>query len=704
MPSIEVSEAAWPISRVHEAMVVLGLGARYLNSPPELELVGQSPSAGTATDRWIMRAAESLGLDAEPTSIIYDETRAALSRIGPALVPIDEDERWWLAIASANRKNVRVVGPSGDSIKLSIDMVRDTIAAKTDSEGDELIEPVLRVAGLSGVIGGRVRQELRHQIRSQRRIRRALMLRPHPGAKWWVILRTARIFRPLAVLLCSHVLGTLMLVLTWMALGSGALQGRTDPGWLIAAALLGLSQVPLSSLGTLAKGEFSLEGARVLKQRLLHGALRIDREETSREGVGHLMARVMESEAIESLALDGGLGAALASLEIVAAVAILIACQAWWVLFVLVLVVGLSGITLRRLAIKRRTWTDARLGLTHDLIERMIGHRTRITQEDPSRWHDTEDQALARTTALARESDDAEVTHRTLGRIFTALAVAALMPLWISGADSLRLAACVGGVLLAQGALKKLAAGIEQLVGAAISASRIEPLLRAATTRPVTGDPTLSVLPATANGAPVVELRGASLRYEGRLEPALRDANIQIWAGDRILCSGPSGGGKSSLAKLLAAFRAPTSGLALSDGLDLGSLGEEEWRTRVVLVPQFHENYIFVSSLAFNLLMGVQWPPEDEDLARAEAVCRALDLGPLIDRMPAGLMQPVGDSGWQLSHGERSRVFLARALLCRNARVLVLDESFGALDPSTLERCMQVTLHDAPALLIIAHP
>lgn len=58
---------------------------------------------------------------------------------------------------------------------MPIDMVRDTIAAKTDSEGDELIEPVLRVAGLSGVIGGRVRQELRHQIRSQRRIRRALM-------------------------------------------------------------------------------------------------------------------------------------------------------------------------------------------------------------------------------------------------------------------------------------------------------------------------------------------------------------------------------------------------------------------------------------------------------------------------------------------------------------------------------------------------
>ena len=95
--------------------------------------------------------------------------------------------------------------------------------------------------------------------------------------------------------------------------------------------------------------------------------------------------------------------------------------------------------------------------------------------------------------------------------------------------------------------------------------------------------------------------------------------------------------------------------------------------------------------------------PAPGDLEDAEAVCRALGLGPLIEKMPAGLQQQVGETGWQLSHGERSRVFLARALLQRSDLV-VLDESFGALDPVTVDACLRCALDRAPSLLVIAHP
>jgi ATP-binding cassette subfamily B protein len=71
--------------------------------------------------------------------------------------------------------------------------------------------------------------------------------------------------------------------------------------------------------------------------------------------------------------------------------------------------------------------------------------------------------------------------------------------------------------------------------------------------------------------------------------------------------------------------------------------------------------------------------------------------------MPSGLMQIVGETGWQLSHGERSRLFLARALLQR-AELIVLDESFAALDPDTLDRCLRCALARAPTLMVIAHP
>jgi hypothetical protein len=80
---------------------------------------------------------------------------------------------------------------------------------------------------------------------------------------------------------------------------------------------------------------------------------------------------------------------------------------------------------------------------------------------------------------------------------------------------------------------------------------------------------------------------------------------------------------------------------------------------------------IFAETFAFNLLMGRHWPPNDHDLSTAE-IAGELGLGALLTRMPAGLLQLVGEGGWQLSHGERSRLFMARALL-QGGDVMILD-------------------------------
>ena len=101
--------------------------------------------------------------------------------------------------------------------------------------------------------------------------------------------------------------------------------------------------------------------------------------------------------------------------------------------------------------------------------------------------------------------------------------------------------------------------------------------------------------------------------------------------------------------------------------------------------------------------MGRCWPPRPEDLEEAETICRELGLDSVLKRMPAGLLQMVGESGWQLSHGERSRLYIARALL-QGSDLLVLDESFASLDPQNLQRALSCVLERAGTLLVIAHP
>lgn len=150
-------------------------------------------------------------------------------------------------------------------------------------------------------------------------------------------------------------------------------------------------------------------------------------------------------------------------------------------------------------------------------------------------------------------------------------------------------------------------------------------------------------------------------------------------------------------------LRQPESGLLLLDGLDRQTLGADGWRQRVAAAPQFHENHVLTETFAFNLLMGRRWPPHPEDIRQAETICHELGLGELLERMPAGLLQMAGETGWQLSHGERSRLYLARALL-QGADLIILDESFAALDPENLQRALRCVLNQARTLLVIAPP
>jgi ATP-binding cassette, subfamily B, bacterial len=709
----DLSRLSWPISKLGEAVEALARTgslsprAGVASTPPEDLAQDDDETLG----HWIDVAARSLGLEAEPVETPYAEIERLVRGAGPALLRLSgQGESRFLVLLGGRRRAVRVLGPDRAVHRFRPEAICAALRREIERRIGPGVDRLLAEAGIGKRRRARVRVAILHERLGPVRFSGCWLLRPAPSASLWHHVRQARLPRHLVMLIGAHTTQYLLWLLSWWMIGRGVLQGRLDRGWFVAWVLLLLTMVPLRQLLTWSQGLIAIGAGGLLKQRLLYGAQRLGLEEMRHQGAGQLFGRVMESEAVESLALSGGFLALVAGIELVMA-AVVLGLGVGGGLHALLLPgwVALGLFIGWRYFRHRQRWTEARLHLTHDLVERMVGHRTRLAQELRERWHAGEDEAVERYVALSRNLDRVGVVQALLPRGWLVLGLLGLTPTIVSGLGSpAALAVSLGGVLLASRALGRLVAGLSYLMGAAIAWKQVAPFFHAAARPEVDGSPTFTSTlnlhaPAPADGQPVLDAHDLSFRYHESGEPVLQACSLQVWTGDRILLEGPSGGGKSTLASLLTGLRLPQSGLLLLRGLDRQTLGSERWRRRVVGAPQFHENHVLTGTFAFNLLMGRRWPAQPEGLQEAEALCRELGLGPLLDRMPAGLMQMVGETGWQLSHGERSRLYIARALL-QDADLVVLDESLAALDPETLRQSLRCLLDRASTLLVIAHP
>lgn len=193
-----------------------------------------------------------------------------------------------------------------------------------------------------------------------------------------------------------------------------------------------------------------------------------------------------------------------------------------------------------------------------------------------------------------------------------------------------------------------------------------------------------------------IQLRDVSFRYAQNEPLLLQGVSLDIQPGEYVAIVGGSGGGKTTLLKLMLSLLPPSSGEILVDGLPMQAFGIQAWRRAIGVVQQ--DDGLLMGTIADNIAF---FDPQ-LDMARVVASAQAAAVHDEIQAMPMGYLSMVGDMGSTLSGGQRQRVLLARALY-RQPAVLFLDEGTANLDPDAERRIADLVEGMPITRVVVAH-
>lgn len=203
--------------------------------------------------------------------------------------------------------------------------------------------------------------------------------------------------------------------------------------------------------------------------------------------------------------------------------------------------------------------------------------------------------------------------------------------------------------------------------------------------------------PAALSGTGV-ELKSVHFAYRADGPEVLHGIDLTLPQGSFTALVGPSGGGKSTVAKLIARFWDVTDGSITVGGTDVRAMPLSQLSGLVSFVTQ--DNYLFRCSLLENIRLG---DPSATD-EQVKAAARAAQCEEFIAKLPQGYDTPAGEAGKRLSGGEKQRIAIARMLL-KNAPIVILDEATAFTDPENEDKIQQsiAALTRGKTLLVIAH-
>jgi len=193
-----------------------------------------------------------------------------------------------------------------------------------------------------------------------------------------------------------------------------------------------------------------------------------------------------------------------------------------------------------------------------------------------------------------------------------------------------------------------------------------------------------------------ISLENISFRYSDTDPWVVKDHTLKIKAGEMVTLTGPSGGGKTTLMKLMLGLYEPLSGVIKIDGTDLKEISRSNWRSHIGVVMQ--EDRLLSGTLADNISF---FDPEI-DMQRVYRAAQAAQIHDFIAALPGNYQLVIGEMGSVLSGGQRQRVLLARALY-QDPKILFLDEGTANLDIETETAIVKIIKGLPITRIIVAH-